>query len=382
MDELRLARYEAQGNDFLIALLTEHEYSDLDETLKDLSIGRNDLARLVCDRDLGVGGQRGYVHSKGADGFILGVYNANDGLRADHVRMHLLNADGSFAETSGNGLASLACAAADAGHIDEGQVPFLTDAGKQDCEIGPADIASKNRPLARGRYIRVTMRNVASGPEIPRELAERLPEDFGSSLLHFGTGDVGNPHLVIALTHPPISGDASDLSTRAAELGDRVALLGRTYEEYFPEGINVEFIWPLDASNSQQGGSARTLVMSVWERGAGLTVSCGSGSVVAATLARRWGLVRSPNDPPHVADGDDESDTPRWYPVGVQTAPFLYGDGLPFHYYVRTVAASREQAVSPQLRVVAERIETDIIERLDRVPALLDDLDSMNAAQR
>ena len=363
MEELRLARYEAQGNDFLIALLTERELRDLEASFDVLGLGRRDLVRVVCDRDLGVGSRRGYVHSCGADGFIIGVDRRPD----RSMRMHLLNSDGSFAEISGNGLASLACAASDAGTIPEGIVPFETDAGTQYCTIGSDEIGSENRPGAKGRFVGVAMRKVGDGPTIPDELALRIRNDFGGDLRHVGTGDVGNPHLVIALDSPVDPAHTAEL--------------GSAYERYFPKGINVEFIWP-HSGNPAQPEQAWSLMMSVWERGSGLTVSCGSGSIVAATLAHRWGFVRSPNDPPGApAEEGHDAKPPSSYPVDMRTAPFPGNHGSGFRYWVHTVPAPHEDFIRPQLRVVAERIETGLTLRLDHVPALLDDLDAMTAPQ-
>ena len=376
MEELRLSRYEAQGNDFLIALLTGQERRDLDASLDVRGLTGPDVARAVCDRLLGVGTRPGYVHSRGADGFIVGVHDAVDGRPADGVRMHLLNADGSFAETSGNGLACLALASFDSGIVPAGVVPFETDAGTQYCTINSSDIGSKNRPNSKGRFIHVAMRKVGRGPEIPRELEERITSSFGGDLRHLGTGDVGNPHLVIALARPPLESPTSELGNHAAELGDLVARLGRTYEAYFSTGINVEFIWPY-SMNPVRPEQAWTLMMSVWERGAGLTVSCGSGSVVAATLAHRWGFVRSLNDPPRVSAEDVDIMPPNRYRVDMRTAPFPGDSGSGFRYWVDCVPVLREDFVRPQLGVEAERIETDLCLRLDQLPALLHDLAAM-----
>ncbi|MCY3891784.1 MAG: hypothetical protein OXF65_00645 [Acidimicrobiaceae bacterium] len=381
MDTLTLARYEAQGNDFLIALLTESELLDFDASLGIRHFTRSEVARAVCDRHIGIGARPGYVHSKGADGFILGVRKPADDERVECVRMHLLNADGSFAETSGNGLACLALACFDSGIVPAGLVPFETDAGMQHCTIGADEIGSKDRPASTGRFIRVAMRKVDHGPEIPPELEQRIGRTFGGNLRHVGTGDVGNPHLVVALAGPPIGGDASELGTRAVELGDCIARLGSAYEAYFADGINVEFIWP-HALNPAQPEQAWSLMMSVWERGAGLTVSCGSGSVVAATLAYRWEFVRSPNDPPHLAAEQDEANPPSSYPVDMRTAPFPGANGPGFQYWVRTVPTPHEDFFPPQLGVPAERIEADIRLRLDHLPALLDDLAAMTEPKR
>ena len=226
------------------------------------------------------------------------------------------------------------------------------------------------------------MRKVDSGPEIPRELEERIGGTFGGNLRHLGTGNVGNPHLVIALAGPPIAGDPSELSNRATELGDCITRLGTAYEAYFDDGINVEFIWP-HSWNPAEPDQAWSLMMSVWERGAGLTVSCGSGSIVAATLAHRWGFVRSPNDRPQVAvDQDGEASLPSSYAVDMRTAPFPGDSGTTFQYWVRTVSAPHEDLFPPQLGVVAERIETGLTLRLDHIPAMLDDLAAMTESKR
>ena len=346
METLTLARYEAQGNDFLIALLTELDLGNLDTALDAHGLTRSDLARVACDRSVGFGSRRGYLHLRGADGLVIGMHNASGELRTDSIRMHLLNADGSFAETSGNGLASLALAAFDAGIVADGLVRFETDAGTQHCDIHTDAISSKTRPGVTGRFIHVSMRPVGDGPTIPRELAVRIRSDLGGGLLRFGTGDVGNPHLVIALADPI---DAA-----------RTVALGSYYETHFPSGINVEFVWPHD---QRATGASRSLMMSVWERGAGLTHSCGSGSVVAATLARRWGLV-----------SDEDSVRMETVPANYESRAEYVGersdarapDGPTFEYRVWTNPP-------PRLRVMAERIETGIDTHLGDINGLLAD---------
>ncbi len=77
--------------------------------------------------------------------------------------------------------------------------------------------------------------------------------------------NVGNPHCVIFCDKV----DAVDVQAVGAELEN---------SEYFPEGINVEFIRVVNKA---------TLKMRVWERGSGETWACGTGAcaaVVAATL--------------------------------------------------------------------------------------------------
>ena len=103
---MRLEKYQGLGNDFLI-LLDDGGTQPVDEA----------TARALCDRHLGVG----------ADGVIRAT-KADPAAGADVV-MALRNADGSPAETSGNGLRCLARAVVDAGWCAGPEVAVLTDAG-------------------------------------------------------------------------------------------------------------------------------------------------------------------------------------------------------------------------------------------------------------
>jgi diaminopimelate epimerase len=85
------------------------------------------------------------------------------------------------------------------------------------------------------------------------------------------TVDVGNPHLV--LLGP---------DTTAVDISE----LGPKLQAAFSGGINVEWITP---SADEEG---ELLEFRVWERGAGETLACGTGSVAAAAAARSWGAVQ------------------------------------------------------------------------------------------
>ncbi|MFP5319918.1 MAG: diaminopimelate epimerase [Acidimicrobiia bacterium] len=96
---MQLRKYHGLGNDFLI-LLDAAGTQPYDA----------DLARAVCDRHRGIG----------ADGLV----------RVSHgPRFELLNADGSRAETSGNGLRCAARAVVDAGWDVGTDFSIATDAG-------------------------------------------------------------------------------------------------------------------------------------------------------------------------------------------------------------------------------------------------------------
>lgn len=223
---MQLTKHHGLGNDFLVALL-DVEPGDLAAR-----------AVRVCDRRRGVG----------ADGLIVGVP-----CETADVRMVLHNSDGSRAEMSGNGIRCLAQAVAMQRGAGAQALKIETDGGLRVVEIdGDGDLAQAS----------VDMGPVGDGPGLSA-VADLLGD------LRAATGDMGNPHLVIEVADPA----DIDVAGRGSELESR-----------FVEGMNVEFIAPVD-------GEADAIDLRVWERGAGVTEACGTGASAAATRAHEWGLV-------------------------------------------------------------------------------------------
>jgi diaminopimelate epimerase len=233
MGGVHATKHEGAGNDFLVVL-------DPDDSVT-LSVAQ---VRLLADRRRGIG----------ADG-IIRVGPGRDGC---DVSMQLHNADGSEAEMSGNGIRCLAQAAVDAGWVTPPRFTVATAAGTRivDYEAGAADGQASAR---------VDMGAARLGPDQPQEFDDRRVR----------TVDVGNPHLV--LLGPDTAG------VDVAELGPKL-------QAAFPGGVNVEWITPL----SDDDGAF--LDFRVFERGAGETLACGTGSVAAAAAARSWDAVAASGD--------------------------------------------------------------------------------------
>lgn len=243
---VRLAKYEGAGNDFLVHI-------DLDDRRR---LAAEEVSRL-CDRRRGVG----------ADG-VLRVLASPD---AD-VAMELRNADGSPAEMSGNGIRCLAHAVLDAGVVRGPVVDVATAAGRRLVTV---------RPGARPGEVEadVTMgtpRLDAEGP-VEELLAGGLAVSARPPATPGPVGrarqvDVGNPHLVVAVTDPAVR--LADLLGWAAAVDGVV-----------PGGCNVELV---------RVGADGAIELVVWERGAGATLACGTGSCAAAVACEAWGLVELP----------------------------------------------------------------------------------------
>ena len=207
---MRLVKYHGLGNDFLILLdLDEREHVDAER------------ARGLCDRHRGVG----------ADGLI----RVTAGREGADVSMQLWNADGSEAETSGNGLRCVARAVIEAGVRSGPDLVVLTAAGRKQVTVEPDGLISVDMGAAR---------------------VEHAVEGMGERASHV---DMGNPHLVVL----------DDGRVDVTVLGPR-----------HPD-VNVEVI----------SGAGDELTMRVWERGVGETESCGTGACAAVAAAHEWRIV-------------------------------------------------------------------------------------------
>jgi diaminopimelate epimerase len=198
----------------------------------------------LCDRRRGVG----------ADG-VLSVLDAGT-----KPKMIVHNADGSRPEMCGNGLRCVAgyLAARGAAGVE---LLVSTDAGDRRCAIVPVavDLFEVTVDMGKARF----------GADL--ELASE------GRAHRFRAVDVGNPH---AVTFDPYDQAAID----------RLGPVAATKPE---GGTNVEFC--------RVGGSGEGPVeidVTVWERGVGRTLACGTGACAVAAAACDAGLA--PYDQPMI----------------------------------------------------------------------------------
>jgi diaminopimelate epimerase len=247
---MRLTKHHGLGNDFLVLLdlAGRHPVSAAD-------------AVALCDRRTGLG----------ADGLIRVTAGTGD---AD-VTMHLLNADGSDAEMSGNGIRCLAQAVFQSQVATPPVLRVATDAGLRTV----TELARRDEHTQR---FSVEMGQAKVGAD--------EPEWVEGPVLRATRVDVGNPHVV--------------LHWAEAELPARDVLveLGRRIDGLTPGGANVEIVRP--------GPEPGELTMIVYERGVGPTEACGTGACAVAAAAHHWDLsgeqatVHMPGGPVAITLGD------------------------------------------------------------------------------
>jgi len=229
---MRIPFTKAHGarNDFL--LTWDHDIPELDYAA---------VARAICDRHAGVG----------ADGWIL------VGEQAGLPWIRLFNSDGSEAEISGNGTRCAAAFLMDAG-VCGGEVTIRTGAG-----------AKQLRRLGRrGMHFELEMN---MGRPTVREGHLRFPLPVSEATVDATILDVGNPQCAVFV---------SDFDFDWRKLGAEIER-----HPMFPNRTNVSFVRPLDA---------HTIEVRFFERGAGETMSSGTGSTGAAAASVLRGLTQSP----------------------------------------------------------------------------------------
>ena len=193
--------------------------------------------RRICHPDLGAG----------SDGILL----IGDALDGGHP-VRIFNPDGGEAEFSGNGTRIAA------GYLMErestGSVTMLTAKGAI-------------RGERHGDVI-----TIDAGRASLESATDHVPGDGLPPAERYTFVSVGNPHCVIEVDDP----DRLDLAVVGAPI---------EHHPWFPNRANVEFYRPV---------AVHELRMRVWERGAGETLSSGSGSSATAVAAIVNGRAASP----------------------------------------------------------------------------------------
>lgn len=245
---MNFIKMQATGNDFI--LIDGRRVRQRDWSA---------LAKKMCHRHFGVG----------ADGILL----ISPSKKAD-LYMRMFNPDGSEAEACGNGLRCAARYALVSGIANKPEIRINTPAGLKIARI-------------RGRKsIQVNMgKPVLKPAAIPIVVKERKPDDeepvidyplaISGKVLKITCVSMGNPHAVCFIEQ------------RVDDFP--LAVIGPQVERHsmFPNRVNFEIVNVV---------SRKRLRARVWERGAGETLSCGSGACAIAVAARLMKITDNPVD--------------------------------------------------------------------------------------
>ena len=229
---MKFVKMHGLGNDFVF--FEDKQGADKDYT---------DLAVRMCDRHTGIG----------ADGIIVIVPSE----KAD-VRMRIINSDGSEAEMCGNGIRCFAKYVHDHNIITKDEFTVETLAGIMKPKVtvgadGKVSLVTINMGKPMTERSQIPMEGPA-GPVINE------PLDVDGTTYNITSMLMGVPHTMTYVRDV----DAVDLP-----------VLGPKFEKHdvFPRNTNMNFVQVMDNS---------TIKVHTWERGAGATLACGTGSCACA----------------------------------------------------------------------------------------------------
>lgn len=214
------------------------------------------LARAVSDRHFGVG----------SDGLIVLLPAGTP----DHdIRFRMFNADGSESEMCGNGMRCFARMAYDLGRVQKTRFRVETGAGTIIPELlldGQGQVTGVQVDMGEPRLRRGLI--PMAGADAERVLNETVEVD--GVAYTFTAVSMGNPHMTVFMA---ADSDTVDLEKVGPKL---------EHHPLFPRRINVHFAQVLGRDE---------IKMRTWERGAGITLACGTGASAVLVSAVLLGLA-------------------------------------------------------------------------------------------
>ena len=237
---VRFTKMQGLGNDFVV----------FDGVREKIELEPTEIRRLA-DRHFGVG----------CDQILL----VEKPTRADvDFRYRIFNADGEEVEQCGNGARCFVHFVRARGLTDKRAIrvetaggviePVLAPDGEVSVDMGAPQFRAADIPFVGG-----------TGEAVE-------PLDVDGATVMISALSLGNPHAV------QVVGDAS--TAPVATQGPRIETHPR-----FPRRVNAGYMQVVDRANIR---------LRVWERGAGETLSCGTGACAAVVAGIRRGLIDSP----------------------------------------------------------------------------------------
>ena len=228
MTTIKITKMQGCGNDFVILDYEEYEKTGLP---------MGELAKELCNRNFGVG----------ADGLIIPDTKPNG--KTD-IAWHFYNSDGTSAQMCGNGIRCFAKYVYDKGLVSSKKFSVMTLAGI---------IIPK---LQDDGNVRVNMGiPILEDSKIPFKGERKI--SVQDATFDITPVSMGNPHCVIFTNE--------DTMKMAKKYGPDIEI-----HPYFPEKTNTEFARIM---------SKNEIELTVYERGCGITLACGTGACATTVAA-------------------------------------------------------------------------------------------------
>ncbi|MEO5971438.1 MAG: diaminopimelate epimerase [Bdellovibrionia bacterium] len=260
MKSLKFTKMQGLGNDFIVI----DDLGTQPTTSGDLT---PEVAKKICDRRFGVGADQ-----------ILWLRKVESSRARSDLRMEILNADGSVAEMCGNGIRAVALYLNRHLFKDKTEFNIETLAGIKTVQVkGNSVLVDMGIPtlgskILMGGELLLTDELLSTGELLLTSQLNSKGKLLPTTDFEFFEVNVGNPHAVIFVDEVKAF---------------LVKKWGPLIEKHprFPNRTNVEFV---------EVKSPHAIQVRVWERGAGITLACGTGACAAAVASLTTGKVQNP----------------------------------------------------------------------------------------
>lgn len=237
MEIINFTKMQGTGNDFIVIEDFEGKYEDL-----------KNMASKLCDRHFGIG----------ADGVLIVTKS-----KIADIQMIIINADGSYASMCGNGIRCFAKYVFEKKYVKGENIKIETGDGVKLANIKTVNEVVETVTINMGKYNfdPKSIPALASEEIINKKVEANLREVYITSMF------MGVPHTIVF-------GKLNDYDVNEGRFIENLSL--------FPEKTNVNFCEII---------SKNIIKVKTWERGAGETLACGTGSCAAVVAASRMGYV-------------------------------------------------------------------------------------------
>jgi diaminopimelate epimerase len=228
---------QGTGNDFIVIEDFDGKYANLEG-----------LAIKLCDRHFGIG----------ADGILI-VRKS----KVSDIQMIIINADGSYASMCGNGIRCFAKYIWEKKYVQGEDIKIETGDGVKLAHITIKDEKVETVTINMGKYKfdPKCIPALAEGEIINKSIEANQKEYYITSLF------MGVPHTIVF-------GKQEDYEVEEGKYIENHSL--------FPEKTNVNFCEVVEKS---------MIKVKTWERGAGPTLACGTGSCASVVVASILGYT-------------------------------------------------------------------------------------------
>ncbi len=237
---MKFNKMQGAGNDFILLDGIRNTYEDY-----------STMAKQLCNRRYGIGG----------DGLMI----AEKSDVAD-IKMVYYNSDGSKGEMCGNGIRCFSKFVYEEELVNTDEIKIETGDGVKTAYLTVDNDVVKEVTIYMG-IARMSPKEIPVSLNTERVLNEKI--SIKGKELEYSAVLIGVPHAVI------IEDDLEKVDINS---------IGEEMEKHslFPKRINVNFIEILERNK---------IKIKTWERGAGRTLACGTGSCSGAYIANLLGMV-------------------------------------------------------------------------------------------